>query len=107
MNGTGPLLVSKTRKAIVLAVGLLLPAAFAGIAEYAMTGGQSTWIPMLSGLLGAAVAWPLLWWFAVRPGDGWVELFSTVVTLEKSDGRTANVAVKPFRPASVRELKVD
>ena len=101
------MLVSKTRKAIVLAVGLLLPAACAGIAEYSMTGGESTWIPMLSSLLGAAVAWPLLWWFAIRPGDEWVELFSTIITLEKPDGRTSSVAVKPFRPASVRELRVE
>ena len=101
------MLASNTRKAIVLAVGLLLPAAFAGIAEYTMTGGKSTWIPMLSGLLGSVVAWPLLWWFAIRPSSEWVELFSTIITLEKRDGRTRSVAVKPFRPALVRELKVE
>ena len=43
-------------------ISAVVPAGIAGVAEFVMTGGESTWIPLWAALVGVIGWFGLVWW---------------------------------------------
>ena len=43
-------------------VSAVVPVGITGVAEFVMTGGESTWIPLWAALVGVMVWFALVWW---------------------------------------------